>query len=86
MSRVSKKEQAKRFSEIKQSPLKKWKMTDVDRKAQDLWDDYTKYKRIMFKKTNSVHAPWKIIDANKKSEARLEAIRYILSGVPYSEE
>ena len=42
---ISKEEQAKRFKDIKSDPLKRWKMTAVDERAQDLWDDYTHYKR-----------------------------------------
>ena len=45
---ISKKEQAKRFQDIKRDPLKQWKMTKVDEKAQELWDDYTTYKKAMF--------------------------------------
>ena len=41
---ISKREQAKRFEETKQSPLKRWKLTEVDMRAQELWDEYTKYK------------------------------------------
>lgn len=80
---ITKEEQAKRFSEIKENPLKKWKITPVDEKAQALWDDYTKYKKKMFEQTNTEIAPWKIIDANQKSQARHVAIDYILDSVPY---
>ena len=80
---ISKEEQAKRFKEIKNSPLKRWKMTKVDEKAQALWDQYTTYKEKMFEVTNTEHAPWTIIDANKKSLARLEAITHILKSIPY---
>ena len=45
---ISKKEQNKRFKEIKSDPLKQWKMTEVDKKAQELWNDYTSYKDKMF--------------------------------------
>ena len=48
---ISKKEQAKRFEEIKNDPLKQWKMSPVDERAQELWDEYTKYKDAMFEKT-----------------------------------
>jgi len=75
---ITKEEQAKRFKEIGNSPLKKWKITSVDLKAQELWDEYTKYKQVMFSDTNSAESPWKIIDANKKTEARIESIKYIL--------
>lgn len=80
---ISKKEQAKRFKEIKDSPLKRWKMTAVDEKAQMLWDEYTSYKMKMFEVTNTEDAPWTIIDANKKPDARLRAITHILKSIPY---
>ena len=80
---ISKKEQAKRFEEIKDDPLKRWKITPVDLKAQSLWHKYTKYKSTMFKHTDTEISPWIIIDANKKSDARLEAIQHILSNIPY---
>ncbi|WP_010134459.1 polyphosphate kinase 2 [Ochrovirga pacifica] len=80
---ISKEEQAKRFEEIKSNPLKQWKITPVDEKAQELWDEYTKYKTVMFEKTHTDYAPWKIIKANKKTFARVNAIKYLLSRIPY---
>jgi polyphosphate kinase 2 len=80
---ISKDEQAKRFEEIKNDPLKKWKMTPVDANAQRLWDVYTKYKKAMYKKTNSKFAPWKIIKANRKTKARIAAIEHLLTVTPY---
>lgn len=80
---ISKEEQAKRFTEIQNDPLKRWKMTPLDRKAQDLWDDYTHYKQKMFETTNTKTAPWLIVNADKKSTARLRAITHILHTIPY---
>lgn len=80
---ITKKEQARRFKEIKKSPLKHWKMTPVDEKSQELWEDYTFYKDVMFKKTNTPQAPWIIIDANKKANARIDAINHILKAIPF---
>ena len=80
---ISKKEQQKRFDEIKKDPLKQWKMTPVDERAQDLWDDYTEYKKKMFKKTNTELSPWKIIKANRKTDARIECIEHVLDSIPY---
>ncbi len=81
---ITKKEQAKRFAEIQKSPLKKWKMSAVDRKAQELWDVYTRYKKEMFLKTNTKRAPWVIIEANRKTAARIKAIEHVLQTIPYS--
>ena len=80
---ITKTEQARRFKEIINNPLKRWKMTPVDEKAQELWSKYSTYEKKMINETNTTHAPWMIIDANKKSQARLTAINYILKTLPY---
>ncbi len=80
---ISKTEQAKRFADIKNDPLKQWKMTKLDEKAQELWNQYTAYKNAMFAKTNTKISPWKIIRANKKTEARIDVINHILKRIPY---
>jgi len=81
---ISKSEQAKRFADIKSSPLKKWKFSPVDQRALRLWDRYTDYKAKMFEKTNTEIAPWHIIKANRKSSARLESIQKVLEIIPYN--
>jgi polyphosphate kinase len=80
---ISKKEQAKRFDDIKKNPLKQWKMTAVDEKAQELWDVYTACKNKMFAKTKEGVVSWKIIKANRKTFARVAAINQVLSSIPY---
>lgn len=80
---ITKKEQAKRFNDIKENPLKQWKMTAVDAKAQELWDDYTEYKKAMFSKTNTEISPWKVIRANRKTAARISVINHVLKSIPY---
>ena len=81
---ISKNEQAKRFREIKASPIKKWKFSKVDQSALKLWDSYTEYKNRMFEKTNTELAPWIVIKANRKSTARLESMKHILRLIPYN--
>ncbi|QXP74207.1 polyphosphate kinase 2 [Tenacibaculum sp. AHE15PA] len=80
---INKKEQAKRFKDIINNPLKQWKITPVDKRAQELWDDYTEYKRAMFSKTNTSISPWKVIRANRKTLARIDVINHILKSIPY---
>jgi polyphosphate kinase 2 len=80
---ITKEEQERRFKDIKTSPLKKWKMTPVDQNAQQLWDEYTKYKVKMMKHTNLETSPWITIEANQKSIARIAAAKYILDTIPY---
>ena len=80
---ISKSEQLKRFQEIKNNPLKQWKMTKVDEMAQELWDEYTSYKSKMFENAKKAGRPFKVIKANKKQEARVEVIRHLLNSIPY---
>ena len=80
---ISKREQDKRFKDIKSNPLKQWKMTPVDEKAQELWDDYTFYKKKMFENTRKGGKRFKIIRANRKTNARLEVIKHVLKKIPY---
>ena len=83
---ISKKEQAKRFADIKSNPLKQWKMTKLDEKAQILWEQYTEYKNAMFQKTNTKISPWEVIRANRKTEARVNVINHVLNSIPYDKD
>ena len=80
---ISKDEQARRFKDIKASPVKKWKFSAVDKVALSLWDDYTNYKKKMFDKTDTEFAPWIVVKANRKMRARVEVIQKLLEIVPY---
>ncbi|PQB05548.1 polyphosphate kinase 2 [Aureitalea marina] len=80
---ISKEEQAARFEEIIHSPVKRWKYSKVDQNALGLWDEYTRYKERMFEHTNTLQAPWLIIQANRKTKARVEAMEHILNLIPY---
>ena len=80
---ISKKEQQRRFDEIKQNPLKRWKMSPVDESAQELWDVYTDYKQRMFDHTDTEQNPWVVFKADRKTQARIKAIEYVLKTVPY---
>lgn len=80
---VSKKEQANRFKQRKVDPLKQFKTSPVDEKAQELWDKYTQAKYKMLQETHSGHAPWVIIRSNNKKEARINAIKHILQKIEY---
>lgn len=81
---ISKEEQLKRFKSRKINPLKQWKLSPIDDRAQDLWDDYTRFKEMMFSKTHNTFSPWIIVKANNKRLARLESIRYVLSSFEYT--
>lgn len=80
---VSKKEQARRFSRRLNDPLRNWKLSEIDMQAQDMWDDFTKAKYRLLKKTHTQKNPWYIIRSDDKHLARLETIKLILRLVKY---
>lgn len=80
---ISKDVQLARFKSRKTNPLKQWKLSPLDGLAQTLWDDYTRYKEVMFSRTHTSYSPWIIVKANNKRRARLESIRYVLSVLDY---
>jgi polyphosphate kinase 2 len=82
---VSKDEQLRRFDSRETDPLKQYKISPVDRMAQDLWDDYTVRKFQMLNETNRTLAPWTIIRSDNKKLARLNCIKHILSNINYDD-
>ena len=80
---ITKEEQAKRFKSRIANPLKRWKFSPVDKEGQRLWNEYTKYKELMFSKTHTDFSPWIIVKTNDKRTARLESMRYVLSQFDY---
>ena len=80
---VSKNVQLVRFDSRETDPLKQYKISPVDRMAQELWDDYTVRKFQMLNETNRTLAPWTIIRSDNKKLARLNCIKHILSKIDY---
>ncbi len=81
---ISKEVQQQRFDSRRVDPLKQWKISPVDDKAQENWDLYTHYKDEMFSRTHTSYSPWIIVRANDKKKARLESMRYVLSTLDYT--
>jgi polyphosphate kinase len=81
---VSRAEQRRRFKERELHPLKQWKLSPVDLASLDKWDDYTKAKEAMFFETDTADAPWTVIKSDCKKRARLNAMRYVLHRLPYT--
>ncbi len=81
---VSRLEQRRRFKERKAHPLKQWKLSPIDKASLDKWDDYTKAKEAMFFSTDIADSPWTVIKSDCKKRARLNAMRYVLHKLPYT--
>ena len=81
---ISREVQLARFASRATNPLKQWKLSPLDGRAQDLWDAYTQHKEVIFSRTHTGFSPWIIVKANNKRYARLESIKYVLSLINYS--
>lgn len=83
---VTKDEQKSRFSARETDPLKRWKLSPIDRASLGKWDDYTEAKEAMFFYTDTADAPWTIILSNDKKRARVNCMRHFLSGLDYPDK
>ncbi|PTY01578.1 polyphosphate kinase 2 [Verrucomicrobia bacterium LW23] len=80
---VSREEQLRRFLSRAKDPLKQWKLSPMDVESLGRWDEYTKAKEAMLFYTDTADAPWTVVRSDDKKRARLNAIKYMLSSIPY---
>jgi polyphosphate kinase 2 len=80
---VTRSEQRTRFVIRQVDPVRQWKLSPMDIKSLDRWDDYTEAKEAMFFYTDTADAPWTVVKSNDKKRARLEAIRHVLEKFDY---
>ncbi|MGI4896632.1 MAG: polyphosphate kinase 2 [Janthinobacterium lividum] len=83
---VSRAEQRTRFALRAGDPVRRWKLSPMDLESLDRWDDYTEAKEAMFFYTDTADAPWTTIRSNDKKRARIEAMRHVLSQLPYDDK
>ena len=80
---VDKGTQWKRFQFRKNHELKYWKLSKNDIESIEYWGKLSWYKNKMFYHTSSKVSPWVIVNANIKTIAQLNCMRYLLSKFEY---
>jgi polyphosphate kinase 2 len=80
---VGMEEQKRRFLARIEDPVRQWKLSPMDTESYRRWYDYSRARDMMFKATNSKHAPWTIIRSDDKRRARLNCIAHLLKTIPY---
>jgi polyphosphate kinase len=80
---VTREEQRRRFLLRETDPLKRWKLSPIDKASLDRWDAYTEAKEAMFFYTDTADAPWTIVKSDDKKRARLNCMRHFLSTIDY---
>jgi polyphosphate kinase 2 len=80
---VSEEEQERRFRQRIDDPVRQWKLSPMDIESYRRWWDYTNAYDEMIRATDSVHAPWWIVDSTDKKAARINCITHLLQSIPY---
>ncbi len=83
---VTREEQLRRFQSRENEPLKKWKLSPIDKASLNKWDDYTEAKEAMFFHTDTADAPWTIVKSDDKKRARLNCMKHLLCQLDYPEK
>ncbi len=83
---VTQEEQRVRFLSRETDPLKRWKLSPIDKASLDRWDDYTEAKEAMFFYTDTADAPWTVIKSNDKKRARLHCMLHFLDSLDYPDK
>ncbi len=80
---VTQDEQRTRFESRETDPLKRWKLSPIDKASLSKWEDYTEAKEAMFFYTDTADAPWTIIKSNDKKRARINCMLHFLHSLDY---
>ena len=78
-------EQEARFENRLNNPMKRWKLSPIDIKARQHYDDYTEARELMLSATHTDFAPWTLVDFNDQPLGRLTLLRDLLDKVPDTE-
>ena len=80
---VSPEEQTRRLAARIHDGRKIWKLSPMDLKSYDRWDDYTQARDEMFAATDTDSNPWFVARSEDKKRVRLNVISHLLEQVPY---
>jgi PPK2 family polyphosphate:nucleotide phosphotransferase len=75
---VSKEEQRRRLLNRIDDPNKNWKFSQSDLEERRYWDDYMTAYEAVFRETSTKDAPWYIVPADDKANARLFVSQILL--------
>ena len=78
---LSKEEQRKRFMERIDDPDKNWKFSLADVEERKYWKQYTKAYEKCLGATSTAHAPWYVVPADDKRNARLIVSQIVLETI-----
>ena len=83
---VDEHEQMRRFEGRRTDPLRQWKLSPIDEASLGKFKEYSTARDLMLSYTDTRDAPWTLVNSNEKKRARLEAIRFVVSTIPYDHQ
>ena len=78
---LSRDEQRERFLDRIDDPEKNWKLSDADISERQYWSQYMQAYEACLAATSTRHAPWHIVPADDKKNARLLVSQIILDAL-----
>ncbi len=78
---ISKEEQLRRFEARRETPHKRWKLTDEDWRNREKWDAYETAVKDMLLKTSTLTAPWTVVEGNDKLWARIKTQETLIAAL-----
>jgi polyphosphate kinase 2 (PPK2 family) len=79
---VTPEEQERRLRDRIDDGRKIWKLSPMDIKSFNRWDEYTQARDAMFAATDTSWAPWFVARSEEKKRVRLNIITHLLSQIP----
>ena len=78
---IDKDEQKMRLKERRDTPLKRWKLSDDDWRAHKQYDDYFEAAEEAIAATSTANAPWHVIPGNNKHYARIKVLETVAAAL-----
>jgi polyphosphate kinase 2 len=81
---IGRDEQRRRLRARARDPLTQWKSSPVDAAALERWDAYTRARDRMLRRTHAAHAPWVVVKADDKKQARINLVRDLVRRIDHA--
>ena len=75
---ISQAEQKARLDARRSDPRKRLKVSELDQVAQDRWEDYSKARDDMLRRSHHEVGPWTCVATDSKTKARENILRHVL--------
>ena len=78
---ISQEEQLRRFKARERDPFRSYKLTPEDWRNRARWDHYVEAVEEMLARTSTPYAPWTVVEADDKFDARVKVLRTLNDAV-----